>query len=467
MRLSFKNFKTPLRLIPLRLIPLRLIPLRLIPLRLTLLVMIGSVLGLSLHSLADSKPDKDQVSYEQLALFADVLTRVQDGYVEPVETDQLVDDALNGLLQSLDPHSRYVAPVKFKTQQKKARREYGGLGIEITMKDGLILIGYANPDAPAARAGIKAGDKITHIEGNSIKDKSLNKAVEKMRGLAGDPITITVKSPGRVPRDVVVVREVVQGRAVRHRMHEGVGYIYLETFNNGNAARDLAEAIDLLTKEHGRTLPGLILDLRNNGGGLLTQSVNISGLFLNGGEVVSVRGRQKDDNNRYHAKQGEKIAGIPMAVLINGGTASASEIVAGALQDRGRAMIIGTPSFGKGSVQSVIPLAGGRKGALRLTTARYFTPSGNSIQGLGITPDIWIESYADDGEEHIRFTEASLQHSLDAIIRSNEGANTKKKPKRQYAPKDWPDDKDYQLEEAARILKSPNFKSRLKAFFDQ
>lgn len=432
-----------------------------------LLVTIGMSAGVSLRTLADAKLDSEQKTYQQLAVFADVLTRVQDQYVEPVEPDILIGDALNGLLQSLDPHSRYVAPDTFKSQQERARREYGGLGIEVTMEDGLILVGYANPHAPASRAGIKAGDKITHVEGDDIKGKNLSDAVEKMRGLAGDPITITVKSPGEEPRDVVVVREIIQGRAVRHRMYEGVGYIYLETFNNEHAARDLAEAIDLLIAENGNALPSLVLDLRNNGGGLLNQSVDVAGLFLDGGEVASVRGRQQDDNSRYHAKQGEKIPGTPLVVLINGATASASEIVAGALQDRGRAMIIGTPSFGKGSVQSVFPLYGGRKGALRLTTARYFTPSGNSIQGLGITPDVWIETYADDGKKHTIFTESNLPNSLDAIIRETEGHTVKPKPKRQFAPQDWPDDKDYQLEQAVKILKSSNFNDQLQAFFDQ
>ncbi len=432
-----------------------------------LLVTFGACIGVSLRTLADAKQDSEQRTYEQLAVFADVLTRVQDQYVEPIEPNILISNALNGLLQSLDPHSRYVSPDAFENQQKRAKREYGGLGIEVTMEDGLILIGYANPHAPAYRAGIKAGDKITHVEGDDIEGKTLSEAVEKMRGLAGDPITVTVLSEGEEPRDVVVVREVIQGRAVRHRMYEGMGYVYLETFNNEHAARDLAEAIDLLTELHGNPLPGLVLDLRGNGGGLLNQSIDVASLFLDGGEVVSVRGRQKDDNSRYHAKQDEKIAGIPLVVLINGHTASASEIVAGALQDRGRAMIIGSPSFGKGSVQSVFPLYGGRKGALRLTTARYFTPSGSSIQGLGITPDIWIEAYPDDGEEHIAFSESSLPNSLDAIIRETEGHSTKPKPKPLFVPEDWPKDKDYQLEEAVRILKSSDYKDRLDGFFDQ
>ena len=436
--------------------------------RLVLLVIFGLGLGISLRTLADTKFDSEQETYARLALFADVLSQVQEGYVDDVDTESMISDALNGLLQSLDPHSRYMSPSGFEKQQARERREYGGLGIEVSMEDGLIKVGYANPGAPAARAGIKAGDFISHVEGVDIKGKSLSDAVQNMRGLAGDPITITVISPNQEPRDVVVVREVVQGRAVRHRMYEGVGYIYLETFLNDHVSRDLEEAIDLLTTENGGPLAGLILDVRGNGGGRLDQSVKVSGIFLNGGEVVSVRGRQKDDHSRYNAGQGEKLAGVPMIVLINGNSASASEIVAGALQDRGRALIIGTPTFGKGSVQSVIPLSNGRKGALRLTTARYFTPSGRSIQGLGINPDIWIESLVDDGKKNSRISEASLPNSLDAIIRSTEGEpDLKDDIKPQYPPKDWPNDKDYQLEEAVKILKAPDFKARLHTAFEQ
>ena len=342
----------------------------------TSLVLLGTALGVSAASLASSKSDGNSQTYAQLVLFADVLSRVQNEYIEEVDPADLIDDALNGALQSLDPHSHYTPPQDFQKQQKRARREYGGLGVEVSMKDGFILIGYVNKQAPAKRSGLVAGDLITHVEGTSIKDKSLDEAVKKMRGLAGDAITITVKSKNRLPRDVVVVREVVQGRVVRNRMFEGVGYIYLETFNNSNVARDLGEAIDILETEYGSKLPGLVLDLRGNGGGLLTQSVDVSSHFLNGGEVLSVRGRKPQDNQRYHAKRGEKLRGVPLIVLMSGASASASEIVAGALQDRGRALIVGTQSFGKGSVQSVFPLKRGLDGALRLTTDRYFTPSG-------------------------------------------------------------------------------------------
>jgi len=435
--------------------------------KLTGLILLGSVIGISAGTFASSKPTLNQETYEQLVLFADVLSRVEDSYVEDVESPDLVSDALNGALQSLDPHSRYVPPTDFVKQQERARREYGGLGIEVLMEGGFVKVNYVNKGGPAFRSGLVSGDLITHVEGNSIKDKPLGEAVEKMRGLAGDPIKITVKSVGRVPRDVTVVREVIQGRAVRHRVHEGLGYIYLETFNNENVTRDLGEAIDILSKELGGKLPGLILDIRNNGGGLLEQSVDVSGHFLSGGEVVSVRGRKDSDIDRYHAKHGEKLAGIPVVVLINGNSASASEIVAGALQDRGRALIIGTPTFGKGSVQSVYPLDGGKRGALRLTTARYFTPAGSSIQGLGITPDVWVEAFPNDGKKRIRIRESSLPHSLDAIIKETEGDEKEvKEVKKLYPPNDWPDDEDFQLDQAVQTIKSADYSTRLRQAFN-
>ncbi len=435
-------------------------------LHVSLLILIGSGLGLSLRAVAGSVSDDNQKTYQKLALFGDVLNMVQEGYVEEPDPEKMTTDALNGLLQALDPHSMYEPPASFKEMQKRASREYGGLGIEVTMgENGLVHIGYVNPEGPAFKAGLKAGDDISRVAGEDIKGKTLDDAVKNMRGLAGDPITVTVISPGQAPRDVKIIREVIHGRAVRQRMIDGVGYVYLETFTSDKGAGDLSEAIDILKKENGGSLRGLVLDLRGNGGGLLTQSVKVAGLFLDGGEVVSVRGRKKEEHDRYHAGHGQKYAG-PLVVLTNSGTASASEIVSGALQDRGRALIMGTQTFGKGSVQSVIPLDGGRKGALRLTTARYFTPSGRSIQGLGVTPDIWVESHPDDGKSHIHIYESSLPHALNKIILKTEGQNEiRKKPKPQFPPKDWPEDKDFQVEQAVKLLKSGTYYTKLhKAF---
>jgi len=436
-------------------------------LRLTAFTVLGTSIGITAGTFASSKAPPTTKTYQQLLLFADVLAIVQDGYVEPVDDAELVEHALNGMLHSLDPHSRYVAPKKYEKSEKKARREYGGLGIEVSMVDGLVKVNYANTGAPAARAGLKAGDRITHIEGDPVMGKTLNEATDDMRGLAGDAITITVKSVGQPPRDVTIVRETIQGRAIRQRMHEGVGYIYLETFTSENLARDLEEAIGLLEEENGAPLPGLILDIRNNGGGLLMQSIDVAGHFMDGGEVVSVRGRHKTDNERYHAKHGQLLADTPIVVLINGNSASASEIVAGALQDRGRALIVGTQSFGKGSVQSKIPLQGGRRGALRLTTARYFTPSGQSIQGIGITPDIWVEAFPDDGRKRMSIRESSLPNSLDSIIQKTEGKKrAQKQPPHEYPPNDWAKDKDYQLKRAVDILKSADYETRLRDAFN-
>lgn len=432
------------------------------------LVALGTAIGISAATFADSNSDANDKTYNQLFILANTLDHVRRLYVEEIDAQSLVADALNGALHALDPHSRYATPIAFTKQQERSLREYGGLGIEVSMQDGFILVGYVNRDAPADLSGLKAGDLITHVEGTSIKDKPLDEAVDKMRGLAGDPITITVKSTGRVPRDVVVVRQVVQGRAVRNRVIDDIGYVYLETFHNNNVARDLGEAIDIMTAEQGGKLKGLILDLRGNGGGYLTQSVDVSSYFLDGGEVLSVRGRQTEDNDRYHAARGEKLAGTPVIVLISGTSASASEIVAGALQDRGRALIVGTQSFGKGSVQTSYPLDSGKNGALHLTTDRYFTPSGRSIQGLGILPDIWIEPFPDDGRKRLTIRESTLQNSLDSIIMETEGKNEPTTPiQHEYPPKDWSKTEDYQLDRAIEILKSADFDARLKKAFNE
>jgi len=401
---------------------------------------------------------EDAATVEQLKLFGDVLAIVKDLYVEDVDDAKLVETALNGALESLDPHSVYVPPVEFEEQQESDRREYGGFGIEVILENELVKINYAIEDGPAYKSGIRSGDYITRVEGVSVRGKSLDDSVEGLRGLVGEPVTVTILTPGQVPRDVVVIRQQVQGRAVRHRMIRDVGYIFLETFSHSRLTIDTESALSALQAEAGGKLPGLVIDLRGNRGGLLNESIGISGLFLDGGEVLSARGRTADDTERYHAEGGEFQPDMPIVVLINSGSASAAEIVAGALQDRGRAIVLGSRSFGKGSVQSVIPLTTDGGGALRLTTQRYYTPSGKSIQGRGIVPDIKVELLPDEGDRRKRFREGSFRNALsnpDDSELEDDFENVT------YPPEDWPDDKDFQLETAIDILKTSRYRTLL------
>lgn len=401
---------------------------------------------------------EDSATIEQLKLFGDILGIVKELYVEEIDDAELVQNALNGALEALDPHSVYIPPVKFEEQQESDRREYGGLGIEVTLENELVKINYAIEDGPAYKSGLRSGDYITRVEGVSVRGKTLDDAVEGLRGLVGEPVTVTVLTEGQAPRDVAVIRATVQGRAVRHRMIRDVGYIFLETFSHARLTKDTETALRALQKEAGGELPGLVIDLRGNRGGLLNESIGISGLFLDGGEVLSARGRTADDNERYHAEPGEFQPGMPIIVLINSGSASAAEIVAGALQDRGRAIVLGSRSFGKGSVQSVIPLTTDGGGALRMTTQRYYTPSGKSIQGRGIVPDIKVDLLPDDGDRRKRFREGSFRNALsnpdDSEIEDDFENVT-------YPPEDWPEDKDFQLETAIDILKTSRYRTLL------
>ena len=401
---------------------------------------------------------EDAATIEQLKLFGDVLAIVKDLYVEEVDDAELIDKALNGALEALDPHSHYVPPVQFEEQRVSDRREYGGLGVEVTSENELVKINYAIESGPAYKSGIRSGDYITRVEGKSIRGKSLDDAVEGLRGIAGEPVTVTILTPGQGPRDVSVIRENVQGRAVRHRMVRDVGYIFLETFSHARLTEDTENALEALQAEAGGTLPGLIIDLRGNRGGLLDESVGISSLFLDGGEVLSARGRTAADTERYHAMPGEFQANMPIVVLINSGSASAAEIVAGALQDRGRGIVLGSRSFGKGSVQSVIPLVTDGGGALRLTTQRYYTPSGQSIQGRGIVPDVKVELLPDDGDRRKRFREGSFRN---ALSNSDESTIEDDFENVTYPPEDWPEDKDFQLETAIDILKTSRYQTLL------
>jgi len=326
-------------------------------------------------------------TYRQLALFGDVFERVRTDYVVIPDDSKLVENAINGMLSSLDPHSRYLPPKHFRDMEVQTRGEFGGLGIEVTMEKGFVKVVTPMDDTPAYRAGVLSGDLITHLNGESIRGLSLAQAVEKMRGPVNSAITITVLRKGaEKPLDIKIVRDIIRIRSVRSRLEKDVGYVRITQFNQ-QTTDGLVKAIKKMRNEV-KDLKGFVIDLRNNPGGLLDEAINVSDTFLDKGEIVSTRGRVASGTNRYSARSGDLTDGLPVIVLINGGSASASEIVAGALQDHRRATILGTRSFGKGSVQSIIHLSANT--AIRLTTARYYTPSGRSIQATGIEPDIAI-----------------------------------------------------------------------------
>jgi carboxyl-terminal processing protease len=328
-------------------------------------------------------------TFRQLKLFGDVFERVRAEYVEEVTDEQLIEAAINGMLTALDPHSGYLDAKKYRDMQVQTRGEFGGLGIEVTMENGLVKVVSPIDDTPAFRAGIQAGDVITHIDQEPVLGLSLAEAVERMRGPVDTTIGLTLRRPGvDDPLDVSMARAVITISPVRWRVEADVGYLRVTTFNEQTDA-SLRAAIERLQAELGDSMKGIVLDLRNNPGGLLEQAVAVSDVFLDRGEIVSTRGRRSDSIQRFNARRGDAIEGIPMVVLINGGSASASEIVAGALQDHRRAIVMGMPSFGKGSVQTIMPVQQGQ-GAIRLTTARYYTPAGTSIQAKGIVPDIEV-----------------------------------------------------------------------------
>ena len=334
-----------------------------------------------------------QETYKQLNLFGDVFQRVQEQYVEEVTDKKLIESAISGMLQSLDPHSSYLSADSYKDMQVKTKGKFGGLGIEITMEDGVVKVVSPIDDTPAAKAGMMSGDLIIGVDGESIRGLTINESVSKLRGPVGSKVVITVVRGKKDPYEIEIKRDIINIKSVKHNVIKNIGYVRLTTFSDTTTS-GLEKALTEIKKNIGNKFQGLILDLRNNPGGLLNQSISVADAFLNQGEIVSTQGRNDDDTSRVFAKKGDLINGQPLVVLINSGSASASEIVAGALKDHSRAIIIGTRSFGKGSVQSIIPLAG--NGAMRLTTARYFTPSGISIQAKGIEPDIIVEAGVTD-----------------------------------------------------------------------
>jgi len=357
-----------------------------------LLVLAVLAAGSTMVSLARSQSASAANSeiYKQLDLFGEVLERVRADYVEEPEDSKLIESAINGMLTALDPHSAYLNPKHFRDMQVQTRGEFGGLGIEVTMEEGVVKVVAPIEDTPAARAGLLSGDLITHLDKEQILGLTLQEAVEKMRGPVNSPITLTIVRKGvEDPFEVKVVRDIIHINPVKYNAEgEDVGYIRVTTFNE-QTTENLQQAVEDLKKQLGPNLKGYIIDLRNNPGGLLDQAISVSDAFLDQGAIVLTRGRNLEETQRSNARQGDITDGKKIMVLINGGSASASEIVAGALQDHHRATVIGTRSFGKGSVQTIIPL--GSNGALRLTTARYYTPSGRSIQAKGIDPEIVVE----------------------------------------------------------------------------
>lgn len=406
-------------------------------------------------AIAVERPSYEE-TFQQLELFADVLARVRSDYVVDVNDGELIEDAINGMLQSLDPHSSYVNPEAFRDLQVSTSGEYGGLGMEVTTEEGFVKVIAPIDNTPAKRAGVKAGDYITEIEGESIMGLSLTEAVSRMRGKPGEPITITIAREDEEQLEITLTREVIKRESVSYEVKDGMGYIRISQFNE-KADTGLVEAVAGLKKEMGGKIPGIVLDLRGNPGGLLDQSIKVSSAFLDGGEVVSTRGRSSADTERYNGEKGQLAKGIPLVVLIDGASASASEIVAGAVQDRGRGLIIGMTSFGKGSVQSVIPLRGGRDGALRLTTQRYYTPSGRSIQGTGIDPDIFVAAVPDDGKDNKTRHEADLPNAIPNENAEDIDAEEKAEIMIDFPPEGFEIEDDYQLQKAIEILKNGTY----------
>ena len=402
---------------------------------------------------ARATPDTKAETYHMLELFGDVHDIVERQYVTKIDDKKLIEAALEGMVNSLDPHSDYLSPDAFSDLNDQTRGEYGGLGLEITSEDGAVKVISPIDGTPASRAGIKPGDFIMAVNGQNILGMSVTDAVKQMRGKPGEAVTLTIGRDKTDPFDVKLVREIIQPKSVASKMQGDYGYVRLAGFNEKATEETLAAINELKAKNP--KLKGLVLDLRNNPGGLLDQAVGVAGLFLNGGEVVSQRGRDPRDIEVYNAKGHDVLNGMPLVVLINPGSASASEIVAGALQDRHRASLVGVTSFGKGSVQTVIPLRGGLDGAVKLTTARYYTPSGRSIQKTGIDPDLEVAETREEAQQianqAFEFTEASFRNALDA----DEGKARRGAHEPAEAPPSTFDEKggDFQLTRAYDVLK--------------
>ncbi|CAA7621134.1 Carboxy-terminal-processing protease [Magnetospirillum sp. LM-5] len=372
----------------------------------------GTTAWLATSSLVPAHAAERKETYRLMELFAEVFEKVRSDYVEPVKDEDLVEAALNGMLSSLDPHSSYLNAKNARDMEVSTKGEFGGLGIEVTMESGWVKVVSPIDDTPAYRAGLQPGDFITHLDGEPVQGLTLSEAVDRMRGLVNTDIKLTVRRASVEPFDVKLTRAVIKIQTVRSHAEGNIGYVRITQFSQTTDA-DLRKHVAQLKKDIGKGLSGFVIDLRNNPGGLLDQAIAVSDDFLDKGEIVSTRSRRAEDTQRFNAKQGDIVDGLPLVLLVNDGSASASEIVAGALQDHRRAIVLGTRSFGKGSVQTLIPLPG--HGSMRLTTARYYTPSGRSIQAVGIEPDIKVlQSKVEpiNVPERERRSEANLRNAL-------------------------------------------------------
>ncbi len=411
----------------------------------------GSMAYVSQQAQASAQQPQAQ-TYRMLELFGDVLDTVERQYVTDVDQKKLIEAAIDGMLTSLDPHSGYLNRESFDEMRDQTRGAYGGLGIEVTSEDGVVKVISPMDGTPAHKAGVKAGDYITAVNGASVLGMSVSDAVKQMRGKPGEAVTLTIAREKMDPFDVEIIREVIEPKSAVARMEGDYGFLRVSAFNERTT--DEAERVFNELRAANPQMKGLILDLRNNPGGLLDQAVGLSDLFLEGGEIVSQRGRNARDVERYNARPGDIAEGLPIVVLINTGSASAAEIVAGALQDRKRAELVGLTSFGKGSVQTVIPLRGGMDGAVKLTTARYYPPSGRSIQQTGIEPDLEVAASRAEAQaianRAFQFSEASLRNALTAGEgQARRGAHEPA----ETPPESFDETKDFQLVRAQDVLK--------------
>jgi len=403
-------------------------------------------------ALPGNAASKNKETYEYLDLFGQIFDRVRSGYVEEVTDEELIEKAIDGMLTGLDPHSGYMNEEVWQETQTDTKGKFGGLGIEITMEEGFVKVISPIEDTPAYEAGVKAGDYIIQIDETPVFGLSLNEAVDLMRGKKGSPIIITISREGVDPFEIKIIRGIIKIQSVKSDIFNDIGYLRITSFTEQTES-GLIKSIKKIKEVLDNKEIGYILDLRSNPGGLLKQAVKVADIFLERGEIVSTRGRKKIDMQRYQAKSGDLIDTKPLIVIINGGSASASEIVAGALQDHRRAIIIGTKSFGKGSVQTIIPFkkSNDKMAGIRLTTARYYTPSGESIQGKGIDPDIIVEQGSFESSEYKRYSESDLKGSLDN--EKNENANNIE----EISPQEERLAIDFQLAQAVDLVKGLNF----------